>query len=65
MPNLFVFDYMISICRMIRVGHTAIPEFVEAGYSYYHDCQHPFNLPLAYICAWMGGHTEAINGTLC
>jgi hypothetical protein len=47
MPNLFVFNYNISIYQVMGMGHTAIPELVEAGYTYYHDRQHPFDLPLA------------------
>jgi hypothetical protein len=44
MPNLFVFDYIISIYQVTGMERTAIPEFVEAGYTYHHDCQQPFNL---------------------
>jgi hypothetical protein len=53
MPNLFVFDYIISIYQVTGMERTAIPEFVEAGYTYHHDCQQPFNLSLApTLCGW-------------
>ena len=65
MPNLFVFDYIISICRIMRKGHTAIPEFVKSGYTYHHDSQQPFNLPLARTRSGNRGNVQRLRMGLC